>query len=156
MKKTIKQFMIQWSCFQQQFLESPSPNCKSMLLCQERDLHANKQMPRYISRPACWLHIATVSPVCFPGPSSFILASCWPFLGYNSKMLTQVPRALSKWILSQLLRLWVTLHSWKAQGALAAHPQALCVGLALLLTQSQGQKCTSQNQILRLSNFMDH
>lgn len=33
--KGIKQSVTQWSCLQQQFLESPSPNCKSLPLCQQ-------------------------------------------------------------------------------------------------------------------------
>lgn len=120
-----------------------------------RDLHAGKQMPRYISRPACRIHIATISPVCSRRPSSFTLASCWSFLGYNSKMLPSSQGTLE---MNSCTAPETLGDSTFLEGpeALAAHPQALWVGLALLLTQSQGQNSASQDQIPRLSNFMDH
>lgn len=156
MKKTIKQFMIQRSCFQQQFLESPSPNCKSMLFfCQkEISMQRNECQDTSPGLPAEFTLLPLALSVCSPRPSSFIPASCWSFLGYNSKILTssQGTFKMNSFTAPETLGDSTFL---EGPGGLAAHPQALCVGLASL-TQSQGQNSASQDQIPRLSNFMDH
>lgn len=121
----------------------------------ERNLQAKNRMPSYVSRPACRAHTAASSPVCSPKAPSLSLASRWSFLGYNSNRL---PSSQGTFKMNSFTAPETLGDSTFLEGprALAAHPRALCVGLVSRLTQSQGQNCASQDQIPRLSNFMDH
>lgn len=94
-KETIKQFTIQRSCFQQQFLESPSPNCKSMWLCQkEISMQRNKCQDTSPGLPAEFtLPLLALSALSGPRPSSWHPADhSWAII----QKCSLVPRALSK------------------------------------------------------------
>lgn len=153
--KTIKQFVIQWSCFQQQFLESPSPNCKSMLLCQrEISMQRNKCQDPSPGLPAEFT-LPPLARSALPGPRP----SAWHPAGHSWAIIqigltsSQGKFKMNSFTAPETLGDATFL---EGPGALAAHPRAPCAALASLLTQSQGQNCASQDRIPRLSNFMDH
>lgn len=94
-QQAIKQFLISLVSIPTAIPRITISKLQKHVVPPERGLQAKKQMPSYISRPACWSHVSAVRPVCSRRPH----VSSWPSACRSWAIIQKhslVPRALSK------------------------------------------------------------
>lgn len=124
----------------------------------ERSLHAKKTNPTICHSEAlpAKIHILVTCPFCSLRTSSFILALSLSFLGYNSKILagSQSTFEINFFSAPRTLSVYQWFHIPGRPHQLTHKPQ--CVWPPLVNLILRAELPTSQAQIPRFINFMDH